>query len=36
MLQTLKAGKWYFGMKAHIGVDSATGPDPQRQRDSGQ
>jgi IS5 family transposase len=25
MHQTFKAGQWYFGMKAHIGVDSATG-----------
>jgi transposase, IS5 family len=25
MHQTYKAGQWYFGMKAHIGVDSATG-----------
>jgi transposase, IS5 family len=24
MHQTYKAGQWYFGMKAHIGVDSAT------------
>ena len=25
MHQTFKAGQWYFGMKTHIGVDSATG-----------
>jgi len=25
MHQTCKAGQWYFGMKAHIGMDSATG-----------
>ena len=25
MHQTYKAGQWHFGMKAHIGVDSATG-----------
>ena len=25
MHQTFKAGQWYFGMKAHISVDSATG-----------
>ena len=25
MHQTFKAAQWYFGMKAHIGVDSATG-----------
>ena len=25
MRQTYKAGQWYFGMKAHIGMDSATG-----------
>ena len=25
MHQTFKAGQWYFGMKTHIGVDTATG-----------
>ena len=25
MHQTYKTGQWYFGMKAHIGVDSVTG-----------
>ena len=25
MKQTKKDNKWYFGMKAHIGVDAVTG-----------
>src|SRR5690606_25605371 len=25
MHQTKKGGQWYFGMKAHIGVDAGTG-----------
>ena len=36
MHQTKKGNQWYFGMKAHVGVDSRTQADPRRSGDAGQ
>ena len=36
MHQVKKGNQWYFGMKAHIGVDAATGAGAQRRDDGGQ
>jgi transposase, IS5 family len=36
MHQTKKGNQWYFGMKAHFGVDSRTKLDPCGGRDTGQ
>ncbi len=35
MHSTKKGNQWHFGMKAHIGVDEATGTGPQRGDDGG-
>ena len=36
MHQTKKGNQWYFGMKAHIGVDSQTKPDSFRSDHGGE
>ena len=36
MHQTKKGNQWHFGMKAHIGVDAKSGPDPQPSHHRGQ
>ena len=36
MHQTKKGNQWYFGMKAHIGVDSRVQDHPRRRRDRGE